>query len=346
MALLFIEGFETYGDLSGAFLEGRLEYKWGNADMTGVSSDGSIQTGRDGGKSLKLADYNDVRFRAEEEVDETDFIVGFAVKTNASAPYGLFNVSRLAGGSHLHLTTTDGTDLRVHLLGSGTPDTTASSVLTQDVWYYIEVKLHIDNTTGSYEVKVDGVTKLSNSGVDTFNSTGNPGIDINFYNETGSGGATFDDIYICDNTGAQNNDFLGDCSVVAIDPISDVTTEWGSTGAAHYTEIDDDYLSSTDYIETGSPTAVDLFGFQNVTSLFGAIYGIQVCCATRDSDDPVDLRIVSGATTSDAVGTDTGPYYSPSYITYTRIVELDPNTSSAWTLSNLNTAQFGAILGS
>ena len=91
---------------------------------------------------------------------------------------------------------------------------------------------------------------------------------------------------------------------------------------------------------------MDLWGFENVTNLFGSIYGIQVCGESTRIGDAVDLRVVSGATTSDDTGIDNTLNNDPDYVTYTRIVELDPNTSSAWTLSNLNTAQFGAILGS
>ncbi len=231
------------------------------------------------------------------------------------------------------------------MLGSSTPDDTASSALTAGVWYYIEVKLNIDNSTGSYGVKIDEVSVMDNSAVDTDNGSSGTGVIVRWGNSAVD--VFVDDIYICDNTGPQNNDFLGDCSVVAIDPTSDVTTEWGATSSPHYSEIDENPSDEdTTYIETGSPASVDLFRFQNVTSLLGAIYGIQVCAEISDISDPVDIRIVSGATTSDAEGVDNTVVSDPSFITYTRLVELDPNTSSAWTLSNLNAAQFGAILGS
>jgi len=53
------------------------------------------------------------------------------------------------------------------------------------------------------------------------------------------------------------------------DPISDVQTQWGSTGAAHYTEIDEGIRNPntptlTDYVSTNSNNAVDEWGFPTV----------------------------------------------------------------------------------
>lgn len=344
MALLLIEGFETYGSLTGTSLEDELIKKWGEADMSGVGGDGAIVTGRDGGKGITLAKYTSFEYIVT--TDKTDWVCGFALKVNNTSARMVLNIRRRLGGGHLDLRTTAGTDLNAHLLGSGVADDTAAAVLTVGQWHYIEVKLNIHDTTGSYEVKIDGSTELSNSGVDTNNASGSTGVGIMFYNDETTG-PSYDDVYICDNTGAQNNDFLGDSTIAAIDPISDVTTEWGAFGGSNHYDLLDDNPSdeNTTYIETGSPTAIDLWGFENAV-LFGNIYGIQINAEISSTSDAVDLRVVSGATTSDAVGTDNTVANDPSFITFTRIVELDPNTSSAWTLSNLNTAQFGVILDS
>ncbi len=345
MALLFIEGFETYGSLTNSDLTLELIKKWGAAGGTF-----SIVAGRDGGKCVQNTATSTFYYFVSTDI--TDWIVGFAIKFGVGSVVDgiIFRIREFtptATDFHLTVNTDIFGDILInaHLLGSGTPDTSTSRFMVEDIWYYFEIKLNIDNSTGSYEVKVDGVTKLSNSGVDTKNGNGT-GKYLRWTNPTVVD-SYFDDIYICDNTGAQNNDFLGDCTIVAINPDSDVTTEWSTPGASHYTEIDENPSDEdTSYIETGSPTAVDLWGFENVTNLFGSIYGIQVCGESTRTGDAIDLRIVSGATTSDDVGTDNTEVNDPDYVTYTRIVELDPNTSSAWTLSNLNAAQFGAILGS
>ena len=340
MALLFIEGFETYGSLSGSALNDEMIKKW-----SGVI-DGTITTGRDGGKCLRLNNGSRIEYNPQQTID--DWIIGFAFRIDDSSDDFYLNFLDGAGeaGTNIHFRVTNAnTVLRAYANSDFvTPDTTAD-VLTYGQWHYIEIKLNIHPTTGSYEIKVDGVTQLSNTGLET--DTGRTGANIQMFS-TGSGSVTYlDDMYFCDNTGAQNNDFLGDCNVVAIDPNSDVTTEWGSTGTPHYSEIDENPSDEdTTYIETGSPSAVDLWGFENVTSLYGAIFGIQVCGESTRIGDAIDLRIVSGATTSDDVGVDNTVYNDPDYVTYTRIVELDPNTSSTWTLSNLNAAQFGAILDS
>ena len=340
MALLFFEGFETYGSLTGSALEDELIKKW--SESTG----GTIATGRDGGNRLTLSGNTLLEYNPQQSID--DWVIGFAFQINDSNDDLLVTFmdgqGKASSNFHFRLVNAD-TVLRAFANSDfSTPDTSAD-VLTYGQWHYIEIKLNIHPTTGSYTVKVDGVTQLSNTGLET--DSGGTGANIQFWSSGVSSNVRLDDMYFCDNTGAQNNDFLGDSSVVAINPTSDVTIEWGSTGAAHYTEIDDNPSDEdTSYIETGSPSSVDLFDFENVTSLFGAIYGIQVCTELSSTSDATDLRVVSGVTTSDAEGTDNTVDNDPSFITFTRIVELDPNTSSAWTLSNLNAAQFGAIIGS
>jgi len=340
MALLFIEGFETYGSLTGTDLSLELIKKWG-----GGGGNSFLQiAGRDGGKAIKFLSFDSVIYVVT--ADKFDWIIGYAFKLDSGVASNetFFRISKYGGSNHFHLSVT-GTDFRAHLLGSDTPDKIAASAFTVGIWYYIEIKLNIDDSTGSYDVLIDGVSVLSNSSVDTNNGSSGTGALVRWSN--GTTDFSLDDIYICDNTGAQNNDFLGDSTIVATDPISDVTTEWGTPGASHYTEIDDNPSDEdTTYIETGSPTAVDLWGFENVTSLHGTIHGIQVCGESTRLGSAIDLRVVSGVTTSDAAGVDNTVINDPDYVTYTRIIELDPNTSSAWTLTNLNAAQFGAILGS
>ncbi len=337
MALLFIEGFDAFPLMDFAWTQ---VYKWSELDVDGfLSNDASIVEGRDGGKCLVLQSPDGyVSYITDGE--RLDVVAGYA-RWDSTGDRTLFNISPFGnGGTHIRLTVTNsGTDLNIFTVDSGSPDATSAGALIPNVWQYIEVKLHIDNVSGSYEVKVDGVTKMSNSGIDTKSSQAFvTGTWISFTS------GRIDDIYICDNTGAQNNDFLGDCSVTALQPNGDVIDEWGATGSPHYDELADNVNGT--YVETGSPDAVELFDFENETTLLGGIFGIEVCGQVLSTSDPVDLRIVSGATTSDAEGRDNTVRNDPGYITFTRIVELDPNTSSAWTLSNLNAAQFGAILGS
>lgn len=336
MALLFIEGFETYGSLSGSALYDEMIKKWSS-----LTNGGTIAIGRDGGKCLALTVNRVIEYNPQQSID--DWVIGFALRIDDSGDDFVLTFMDGQGkaSSNFHFrVSNDDTTLRAYANSDwSTPDTTAD-VLTYGQWHYIEIKLNIHPSTGSYEIKVDGATELDNTGLET--DSGGSGANIQFW--CSASAIYLDDMYFCDNTGAQNNDFLDDSTIVAIDPISDVTIEWGSTDTVHYTEIDDNPSDEdTTYIETGSPTAVDLFDFENAV-LYGSIFGIQVC--GENNGDAVDLRVVSGVTTSDAVGVDNTVDHDPDYVTYTRIVELDPNTSSTWTLSNLNTAQFGAILDS
>jgi hypothetical protein len=157
----------------------------------------------------------------------------------------------------------------------------------------------------------------------------------------------YDDLYVCDGSGSINNDFLGDCKVIRIDPDGDDTANWSTStpSANHYeniSEVSGD--EDTSYIEETASSTLDLFDYESVASL-GTIYGVQICTQCRETDATTHTLVTpieSGGNQYDdsaqAVGT-------PSYITVVRVAGTDPDTSSLWTMSGLNAAKFGAKVG-
>lgn len=350
MALLFFDGFETYGgnsELDKYELGIELQKKWSFATASSGSGYFAIIDGRFGGKALSIYYYRNLYYLSQSDLNTV--ICGFAIR-RGSGPWTANSLMQIRTGNndtHLYLEVTS-SSVKVYIHNSGTADAT---IAEEDFWgpvssefVYIEIKLVIDGSAGSYEIRRDGVTIASNSGLDTDNNSDGSGTKVAFYPNDKQ--YYIDDFYICDGTGTTNNDFLGDSVITVIYPSSDITTEWGTYGGSTHYELIDDNPSDADstYIETGSTTTVDLFGFEN-SSVTGSILGIQICGEFSSTSDVTNLRVVSSSTTSDDVGID-NTTQSPLYITYTRILESDPNTSTSWALSDLNAAQFGVIIGS
>ena len=152
-----------------------------------------------------------------------------------------------------------------------------------------------------------------------------------------------DDLYVLDGTGAVNNDLLGVRKVVTIFPnaAGDVNDWTGSSGADHYTLVDENPVDDdTTYIESSTSSQEELWNYTDPASI-ASVSGIQIstdCRLTDVSPITLETQVKSGSTdSSDAGQVPSGTSYS----TVSRIVELNPDTSSAWDATSLNSAQFG-----
>jgi len=153
-----IEGIESFANLAIADLV--LKYV--------ATSAGSIQAtaGRWGGPCL--------RFTAASNYCETLIVaattVGQAVAVKFPASMGTQSIFEFNEGASIHV------DIRINTTGTifatrnGTTLGTSTNALTAGVWYHIEAKTTIHDTTGTVDVWVNGVNWLSLTGQDTRNA--------------------------------------------------------------------------------------------------------------------------------------------------------------------------------
>ena len=221
-------------------------------------------------------------------------------------------------------------------------------MLTANTWHYIELKVRIHDTAGSYEVRVDGVTVLSASDTDTKFTT-SPDLSVVQFCFRKSG-QEFDDIYICDTDGTKNNNLLGRVKVEAIFPSADGdSSDWTpSSGTDHSAMVDENPADDdTSYVESGTQDDTDLFAYDDLSAITTEpILGVQVSTDVRMNEFPgaldVKLPVKSSTTTSDGEVTNVN---DDDYTIVHRILEDDPATSAAWTASGINSAQFGIKVG-
>lgn len=273
---------------------------------------------------------------------QSTWIMGAAVK-----------FQNLGGGSFFALLDagTLQVDLRINTDGTlsvtrnGTVlGTTTFSVLL-NVYYFIELKVFINNTTGTAEVRIDNTTRLSLTSQDTQNTANATANQVELSN-TGSANQTeFDDYYVLDGTGsAPNNDFLGDIRVDAKFPsaVGNTTqlTRGGTDSGANWSQVEETAPNAdTDYNEHATVGNKDTYVFEDLTHTPVTIFSASVLAyAKKDDAGAKGIILVTRSTTdfdsaSQALAT--------GYAYYEQIRELDPNTSAAWTLANLNAAEFG-----
>jgi hypothetical protein len=128
---------------------------------------------------------------------------------------------------------------------------TAGTVKTVWKWgsgyqFYLELKVVIHDTTGSYEIRINGQTLVSQTNIDT-KLTSDANVDrIRFgtFNSTGSGsdeGNRITDLYVCDDSGSVNNTFLGPVRVLSLHPDADGDDEdWTlSSGTDSYALVNE-----------------------------------------------------------------------------------------------------------
>jgi hypothetical protein len=355
MALLWLDGFNSYGSSSGYTLPARvIDRRW----PVCYSVSAEVRPGRVSQYALK--GQSGQIYRALLPTTDTTLIVGFAFKQSDSWGY--------VGGSHALVTLfyagASGTPVpciylwlnaqtgQLCLIRDFNPDTGRVTLVTVNAnlllhrWTYIELKI-VCGDSGSYEIRVNGKSLASGS-ADTKRET------YSYHNCVALGYTTilgqhddwFDDLYVCDGAGSVNNDFLGPIKVHTLYPSADVvgSKDWTpSTGVDHYALLDENPCTDdTDYVETDGSGNLDLFEYQDSPSNIGTIKAIQVCTDVRETDaEPFALKTVAKRTTQTENAAE--DVMGVSYRTLLRLMETDTEGAS-WTKANLDVTQFGIKL--
>lgn len=253
MALLWMDGFDTYGtsgNSSNAIISAA-----GYSNVTRANVRGSTRTGF--GTALEITRGSGAQqvgrcTRAFETADEC--IVGVAVKVQPSDFTRFLNLQYdnllgtvrsqigLARNALSGISILGYNDSGYHLLGATAPNT-----FFGNVWHYVELK-YKPGPGGYIVLAVDGANVASLPAyvrpnnpalVNVVEMIANPGdYSIPFGNTDNH----YDDLYICNGEGATFNDFIGDVVIHGLLPASDAgpndMAPFGG-GLANYTTVDD-----------------------------------------------------------------------------------------------------------
>lgn len=190
----------------------------------------------------------------------------------------------ISGEVHVYrgATAMSGTGALGTLLGSS-----AVGVIIPGTWQHIECKVFVHDSTGTVEVKIEGVTVLTITGADTCN--GSTATISNIGSEVKSGGTSLyiRDYFAWETTGPDNDDFIGVKRVYTCMPTADGSlTAWTrNTGSDDYAAIDEvPDTDTTDYVYSDTAGQVSTFTVADLPANVGGIVGVEVTAKMSKSD--------------------------------------------------------------
>lgn len=341
MALLWCDSFDYYGSTIGNLTEGL----W--AEITGGVTLSTLNP-RTGTHSMRVTNVSTQRR-----------VLGGAKTTVglAKAVYYPFlptgnNVQRIfeyrdaanAAQVSIVLQSTGVIEAKRGTVAGTSLGVTASPVVTAETYQHIESLVFFSQTVGTIEVRVNGVTVLSLSGIDTVNTSL---VECSQVVIGGGAGPTavsnvdIDDVFAYDDTGSFNNTFIGDRRVITLFPNANtVQADWTAVGAATGYEAIDEASpdGDTSYITAGipgSPGPISEFGIQNLPAGISAISAVVVVEMARKTEaGPANTQwsVISGA--SETAGLD-----KPMTEIYTYradVFETDPASAAPFTPSEVD----------
>lgn len=334
MALLFFDGFDHY--VTADFTK-----KWTSMTATCAVT---AAAGRRGGAAVVTGATSGSLSKTLASAISTG-ILGAAVKiatavVNARSILSYTDAGTVQASLRINV---DGTLSVMRGINTGTVLATSVLALSAATFYYIEFKCTIHNTTGSYEVRVNGVNWVSGSSADTSSTANNTanGISVGWDGNPNCI-ATIEDVYVCDTSGPRCNDFLGDVRVDLLTTVGDGTyTDFTpDTGTAHWSRVADVAPDTSSYVTSSTSGHKDTYQFGDLTAVTGTIHGIQVCnAALKDDAGARSIANVVRSGSTDEISATVA--LSTSQLFNVSVHETDPNTSAAWTEAGVNAAQFG-----
>lgn len=350
--LRWFDGLEQYGVIAHMTegVGGGAAWSQVDSGWTLITTNPATQT-----YHLRLTDTSSPPRQIRRVFGEAKQVVGFGYRFNVeelpsaepiddNGGYGLelANFRDVANTSHCHITL--GTDGAVIFRRGNTEIGRSDPCIAPGGYHHFEAKVKIDNSTGYVEVRVNEVTVLNLTGIDTQNSANATAAQVSVglrgSVSTGAVGFStcdFDDFFAWDddNTDAENTivDFIGDKGVYWL-PVNADTAEadWTkSTGVTGYTLIDEIPPSGgTDYIADTTGAARSIFGVSDLPANVAELIAVMPVIMPRKEDSgSVTMRggiVVNG---QESYGPDDSPSTAYAYLRPAPKT-IDPDTGVAW----------------
>ena len=337
--IFFADGADLYGTSSN------ITRKWTN---TGGSL--SIVSGRIAGSAIRITSPGAGSTTVSKSfTGVVTFGAAFAFKLVTADVGSTRLFLYLKNGSTQHMQIGLNTSQQLVVYNGATFTLLATGqALTVGTWYHIEIKVKIDDSTGSFEVRVNGnVTPTINlSGIDTRNG-GVASIDTALFTTDSSTTQVYDidDIVFWDTAGSSpQNNFLGEIRIETLFPTGAGTnTTWTPTGAASNFDCVDDTTPDDDttYVSTAVSGNKDTYAMGNLTSSAVTILGTQYNLLARKTDvSAADIKSVVRTNSTNFSSSAQTPTTSYTYITDIR--QVNPDTSAAWTGTEINASEWGS----
>jgi hypothetical protein len=277
--------------------------------------------------------------------NETTLIVGQAIKTNNyQHNISFFGDNATAENVSVNFIENGAISVRRGNTGATVLASAPTGSFPTAAWFYAEIKIVFSNTVGTVEVRINGTALITATGLDTNNST-TVGSDLIAIQTPNAGGnRQIDDFYICNGSGSVNNNFLGDVRVATLAPTGNGASSQlaGSDGNStdNYLLVDESPYNTTDYVSSSTSGQKDSYAMADLPGSASSVLAVQqVATLIKTDAGAIQAKhlVRSGATNYTTAGFN----LSAGYVTYFYVRETDPNTSAAWTVSNVNAHEAG-----
>lgn len=338
MAIIDLDGYETGTTLMP------------NHTMSGTPATGS---GRDGvGVSLRGSAGGSFLQRYFTSGSDTVYwhqgiLVNGSAAWNTGLTGSYFFILLADSGAVSHLSADiDATGhLRLRRGGvGGTSIQTSTQVFpTSSAWLSMEVKATIHDTTGECVIKVNGVEWINFTG-DTRNAGTSTRPDMI---QLGAGNPGFwcDDFLMNDTTGAANNSWTSEVSIVGIRPAGNGANSAlvGSDADSvnNYLLVDDPIpFNTTDYVGSVTNGALDTYDMNTIAKTGTVLAVQQLTYAAKSDATGKSFKHVMRSATPALVKSGVIPL-STTYALYAGPVWTTDGDGTAWTVAKVNAHEFG-----
>lgn len=356
MANRWCDGLGRYGGTKANMLNGSSSQAWAQVDTPFALSSANPRTG---GWHLRQSTGDPVPREARRVFGAqlTEVFLGFAMychtlptdETGAPGGGGMYICALRDQANNLQCMLYIGTDGALEfrryagpgldgiVLGRTIP------IIGAGAYQHIEIYAKASNTIGAFELRVDEVTRLNLTGIDTVYTANIEFSQFAFGYEVSGATAMIDyaDFY-CNDTvddGSGCDTWVGDVKsgVLMVNADTAQADFSLSSGASGYALIDETPPNDADYIFTAAATAESDFGLENGPANLSEILTIRPFIRALKDDAgtcTVAPSLISNAVkavVADQPITTAAAYYDSN-------VPLNPDTTAPWTLSQLNAA--------
>lgn len=213
-------------------------------------------------------------------------------------------------------------------------------------WHYFEFKFTIDPVNGSFEIRHNTIVDLTDAGPVNTADSGLAGADVFEQNQQSPPNMEWDDLYILDDQGTINNDYLGDSVIEGRIPTGDAApNDFTPSGAGNnFDQVDEDF-ANIDWIFSSTIGHQDLFSFNALSFVTGTVHGVMLASSVRlDTTGSREFKHVirsNGTLFTSPAGGITHTVASTVFQVFFDVFERDPDTAVKWTIAGVDAADFG-----
>ena len=331
-----VEAFEGFDSMSMAQLTRRYGAVAGDSNSTMVTGRNSI-----GGAVHLQGGFNVQSYFTIPVTARSEYYLGFDFKPISFYGSNASTFLKLLGASttilELKVTPT-----ALNLISSY--GNSANGAIALNAWQNVQIYLKVSATVGSLIVKVDGVTQINLTNINTGTADI---VGVQVVSWEGSYFADpkeYDNLWIFNTTGSHSNTWpAGYVTAQLLVPTSDGTyTDFSlSAGSDHYANVDDHPANDdTDYnygVAAGSQDTCHLSALAGTIALVHAVKVVNV--VRKDDVDPKEAATLLKSGSTLAVGATVSMPLS--YTELTTLYAADPHTAAQWTEANVNAVEVG-----